>query len=51
MKIDNKYGGKWVALKNDKVVASDKSLSKLTKKVEKQKDAFFMLVPNGLIAG
>ncbi len=51
MKIDNKYTGKWVAVKNDKVVASDKSLNKLTKKVENLKDALFTLIPNGLIAG
>lgn len=54
MKFEQKYNGKWVAIKNSKVVESDKTLTKLTKKVETRKDngsLRFTLIPNGLIAG
>ena len=54
MKIEKKYAGKWIALKNDKVIASESTLTKLTKKTEKRKDQGalrFTLIPNGLIAG
>ncbi len=54
MKIDKKYTGKWVAIKSSKVVESDTTLTKLTKKVEKRKDKgslYFTLIPNGFIAG
>lgn len=54
MKIEKKYAGKWVAVKNSQIVESDKTLTKLTKKVETRKDQKnlrFTLIPNGLIAG
>ncbi len=54
MKIEKKYAGKWVAIKNSKVVDSGKTLTKLTKKVENRSDKKslrYALVPSGLIAG
>jgi hypothetical protein len=54
MKFEKKYVGKWVAVKSSQVVASDKTLTKLTKKVEGRKDQKnlrFTLIPNGFIAG
>jgi len=54
MKIEKKYLGKWIAIKNEKVIESEKTLTKLTKKIEKRTDKStlrFTLVPNGLIAG
>jgi len=54
MKFEKKYAGKWVAIKNNKVVENDKTLTKLTKKVEARKDQNnlrFTLIPNGFIAG
>lgn len=54
MKIEKKYAGKWIAIKNSRVIVSEKTLTKLTKKVEKRRDKNslrFTLVPNGLIAG
>ncbi|MFA5854742.1 MAG: DUF5678 domain-containing protein [Candidatus Gracilibacteria bacterium] len=50
MKIDKKYLGKWIAVKNDKVIASDKSLRKLTKSTA-DNAVRFTLIPKGLIAG
>lgn len=54
MKIEKKYAGKWVAIKSEKVVASDVTLTKLTKKVETRKDSpalRYTLIPKGFIAG
>jgi len=54
MKFEKKYAGKWVAVKSSKVIASDKTLTKLTKKIESRKDQkklHFTLIPNGFIAG
>ena len=54
MKIEKKYAGKWVAIKSSQIVESDKTLTKLTKKVESRKDKQslrFTLIPNGFIAG
>ncbi|MBI2638414.1 hypothetical protein HYW83_02385 [Candidatus Peregrinibacteria bacterium] len=54
MKIEKKFAGKWVAIKKDKVVESDLTLTKLSKKVENRKDhksLHFTLIPNGFIAG
>lgn len=54
MKIEKKYAGKWVAIKNSKVIESGKTLTTLTKKVENRKDQKslrFTLIPNGLMAG
>lgn len=54
MKIEKKYAGKWIAIKNSKIIDSGKTLNALTKKVAERKDQkklHFTLVPNGLIAG
>lgn len=54
MKFDKQYLGKWVATKNEKVVGSDKTLLKLTKRLESRKDSDelrFALIPKGHIAG
>jgi hypothetical protein len=54
MKFEIKHAGKWVAIKNSKVVASENSLKKLTQKTEERKDhknLRFTLIPNGFIAG
>lgn len=54
LKFDSKYSGKWVAVKNDKVVASGPTLTMLTKKIASRRDASgmrFTLIPKGLIAG
>lgn len=54
MKIEAKYGGKWIAIKNEKVIESDKSLKKLNQKIQQKKDSkniAFALIPKGLMAG
>ncbi|MBI2634098.1 hypothetical protein HYW82_00305 [Candidatus Peregrinibacteria bacterium] len=54
MKIEKKFAGKWIAIKNNKVVESDKTLTKLTKKTatrKDQKNLYYTLIPNGFIAG
>lgn len=54
MKVEKKYAGKWVAIKNSKIIASDDTLTKLSKRVESrndQKNLRFTLIPNGFIAG
>jgi Family of unknown function (DUF5678) len=54
MKFEKKYTGKWVAVKSNKVIASEKTLTKLTKKVKNRKDQntlHFTLIPNSIIAG
>lgn len=53
MKFESKYLGKWVALKDDKVIASDTTLTKLRKKfTSKEKSKLrFTLIPKSLIAG
>lgn len=54
MKIEKKYAGKWVAIKNNRVIESEKTLTKLSEKVEHRIDKNslrFTLVPKGLIAG
>ena len=54
MKVEKKYAGKWVAIKNSKIVACDKTLTKLSKQVESRKDQKtlrYTLIPNGFIAG
>lgn len=51
MIIEAKYAGMWVAIKSEKVVASNKSFEKLNEKVEKMdgnKKFRYMLVPKGL---
>ncbi|OGC81793.1 MAG: hypothetical protein A2V81_01645 [Candidatus Abawacabacteria bacterium RBG_16_42_10] len=54
MKFDKRYLGKWVAATKDKVIESDKTLTKLIKKVSNRKDSNqlrFALIPKGHIAG
>jgi hypothetical protein len=54
MKFDKKYLGKWVASKDDKVIASDKTLTKLREKIGKKEimeQIKFVLVPKAYIAG
>lgn len=53
MKFDKKYTGKWVAVKNDKVVASDLTLTKLSKKLgtKNSQEYRITLIPKGLISG
>lgn len=55
MKIEvKKYGGQWIACKNERVIDSNKGLKKLMNKMESRKDKnqiSYMLVPRGLIAG
>lgn len=54
MKFEKKHLGKWVAIKNSKVVESDSTLTKLSKKTCKRKDhknLRFTLIPKNLMAG
>lgn len=54
MKIEKEFAGKWVAIKNDEIVESSKTLTMLSKKTETRKDKnrlHFTLIPNGFIAG
>ena len=54
MKISNQYAGKWIASRQEKIVASSKSLKALMSKLKTKKDhgkVIYTLVPKGLIAG
>ncbi len=51
MTFQAKHQGKWVAAKNDKIIAVGKSLKKLMQKVKNHGDFKFSLVPKGFIAG
>lgn len=54
MKFDKKYLGKWVATKNEKVIASDKTLTRLVKKLNsgaKDQNVKFTLIPSANITG
>lgn len=54
MKFEAKHQGKWVAAKNDKIIANASSLNKLMQKVTKTENPGnlkFSLVPKGFIAG
>lgn len=54
MKFQAKHQGKWVAAKDDKIIADSSSLNKLMLKVHKiedPKNLKFSLVPKGFIAG
>lgn len=54
MKFQSIHAGKWVAAKDDKVIASDKTLGKLKKKIgikESAEEIKFVLIPKGYIAG
>jgi hypothetical protein len=54
MRYKQQHAGKWVAVKKDKVIATDKSFAPLKKKVAARKDAGsirFSLVPRGRMTG
>ncbi|MFA5820879.1 MAG: DUF5678 domain-containing protein [Candidatus Gracilibacteria bacterium] len=54
MKFEAKHAGKWVAVQNQKVIASGSTLSQLKKKIEakpKSSHVGFALIPKGYIAG
>ena len=54
MKVEAKYGGKWIAIKNEKIISSESTLNKLMNAVKNRKDAkdlAYTLIPKGLIAG
>ncbi len=53
MRYEAKYAGKWVAEKNEKIIASDKIFSKLREKVKKEdmRKVAFALIPKGYIVG
>jgi hypothetical protein len=54
MKFGPQHQGKWVAAKNDKIIADSTSLTKLMQKIQKTEDPKFLkfsLVPKGFIAG
>lgn len=54
MKISKEYAGKWVAAKEEKVIASEVSFTKLKKKIANRSDQSevrFLLVPKGFIVG
>lgn len=54
MKFQAKHLGKWVAAKNDKIIAVADSLKRVmqkAKKMETLEDLKFSLVPKGYIAG
>ena len=54
MRYKKEHAGKWVAVKNNKVVATDREFAPLQKKVAARKDASsirFTLIPKGMITG
>ncbi|NIA02361.1 MAG: hypothetical protein GWP15_03180 [Nitrospirae bacterium] len=54
MKFEAKHQGKWVAAKDDKIIANAPSLNKLMQKIQKKENPDnlkFSLVPKGFIAG
>lgn len=53
MKFQARHQGKWIAAKNNKIIANANTLNKLMQKVQKEdhKDLKFSLVPKGYIAG
>ncbi|NOS66828.1 MAG: hypothetical protein HOO67_00450 [Candidatus Peribacteraceae bacterium] len=54
MKYGKQYAGKWVAVKNAKVIAVSTEFAPLRKKISSRKDAKqvqFSLVPAGYITG
>lgn len=54
MKYGKQHAGKWVAVKNAKVIAVSTEFSSLRKKISSRKDAKdvgFSLVPEGYITG
>ena len=54
MRYTRQHAGKWVAVKDQKVIASGKEFAQLREKVAARKDAAsirFSLVPKGMITG
>lgn len=54
MKFEAKHQGKWVAAKDEKIIADATSLNKLMQKIQKTENPNnlkFSLVPKGFIAG
>jgi len=54
MKFSLKHAGKWVAIRDNKIIADGKTLNKVMVKVEKEKDKEklrYTLVPKGYMAG
>lgn len=54
MKFKAKHQGKWVAAKDDKIIADATTLNKLMQKIQRTEDPKnlkFSLVPKGFIAG
>lgn len=54
MKFKAQHRGKWVAAKDDEIIDSAKSLTKLVEQVSKKENPDnlkFSLVPKGFIAG
>lgn len=51
--VEYKYQGKWIAIKNLKVIGSGKDGEKLKAKFDKRKEAdiSYMLVPKGRLIG
>lgn len=48
------YGGKWIAIKKEKIIGSDKTLKQLMKQInykENDINISFMPVPKGYIVG
>ena len=49
-----KYGGKWIAIKKEKIIGSDKTIKQLMKKINYKENNIsiaFSLVPKGYIVG
>ena len=54
MHYKQQHAGKWVAVKQNKVIATSKEFAPLQKKIASRKDAAsirFSLVPKGMITG
>lgn len=50
LKVEKKYCGKWVAVKNEKIVESSKTFDGITRKKEARRDKkslYLFAVPNG----
>lgn len=53
MKYSSQYAGKWVAAKENKILASATTFRAVKEKVKKEnpEDVRFVLIPKGIIAG
>lgn len=54
MKYSKEHAGKWVAVKKNEVIATNKDFAPLQKEISTRKDAAdirFSLVPEGMITG